>query len=195
APNSSGLAFAGEAEGRGLNITLGGQTVVIGSSFARVQSGQTSQCPGTACARATGAVGQSATAEAASPGNPGPHEVAAFDIGRDGSPQLQQLFTGVIGAVSAQTSATTADAEALAVDLAVTLNQTVLGQLPAAGVGQLDDALEQLGDALAPLVAADPTGTIGGLVETLTDLVDNLVSTPVVQIFGGDSESSASFAN
>lgn len=190
------LTYAGRGITRSIGGELGGNALAFGITSSRTANGATDECEGIACATAAAAVepfGEQASAT--SPGNPGPNEVQAFDVGEDADPQLEQLLAATVGAATAQTSdqpSAAGTANGATIDLVLT--QTVVDNLPPELTEGLQDGISQIVEGLEPVAEGDPTGVIGGLTETLDGLLADLSASPLFRLQLGESASTSDFA-
>ena len=183
--------YAGAGATRGLSLTLAGQGLLTGITDTHIASDTTDDCAGVACASAAGAaepLGTTVTATSPGEGNPDPVQAGNLD-------PFEGALAGEFGEASAMTTTTpSATGTANGLNASVTLNQTILGQLPAEITGPLNDGLTQLGDALQPVADGDPTGAISGVTDTLASLITDLQSRPLLTVQGGQSTSATSIA-
>lgn len=189
-PDSAGALFAGVARAVGLELTLTGTGLTIGSTEARVQSGPVPDgCEGSqvACAAAAGELLLGETATAFAPGGEGPNTATAFEL----PAELEDLLALDIGVATAEASALpSADGTAGAANLEVNANQPLSELLP------VQDLLDTINDTLLGAIGeGDPTGLLGRLQETLTFVSDNITDVPLLTAEVGPSGSSTRHEN
>lgn len=196
APVGAAHTYVGFSTGTALEFTITPPDsdptgLVVGFSDAAVQSGPSEDgcTQGNACAEGAGELlfGDSATATA--PGDPGPHEVTAFELPE----ALDDILIADIGIGRAQASSgadTSAHGEGGAATLSITVTETVLGS----DAGEpIEDTLQDLSDTLlGPLEDNETTEQLGEQVKGLFDLlIENLANAPLADIAVGASSAEA----
>lgn len=196
-PAGADHAFFASSSATGLEVTLAGQGLTIGSTDATIQSVASDEGCGSgtvACANAVGLLlGQepltTGVASASSPGDEGPNDATGFPIPEG----LNPLLAGAIGPAQAAASGTedpSASSDAGVFELAVTATQTLADNLP------VQDILDEVGtQVLDPIADGDPTGIVGRVRDTVDLISTNLSETPILTIAGGPSSSTAESRN
>jgi hypothetical protein len=165
------------------------QALTIGFTEARVQSAPVEggcEADAAACARAAAATEPfGTTAEARAPGEPTRAESVAFAIPEP----LDQILAAqiAVAVAEAQLEPTRGQSDAAVSTIDVTLTQTLGEQVP-----QIPDAVEQVTEALSPVLDSDPTGQVGPRVKgVLERIAENLGSAPLATVVAGPANSTS----
>lgn len=184
--------FVGTSRAAGLQLTLMGQGLVIGSSEARMGSQAVQGCPPDvlACASARGAAPVTESVTAQRPGDMGPN---SSNRGTTQATPLAQALEVTFGPAMAEvrgpeTSTAFARGASGGAEADVTLTQTLTSEIP-----QLQDAVDQVlegvGGVLDKVAERDPTGVVGRVQGTLDELLGDLDSGPIASLAVGPTES------
>lgn len=189
-PASAAHTYFGTATATGLEILLGGEGLTIGFSEATVQSAATDDAASceegiNACAEAAGALGISETAEASAPGNNGPNGAPALTTRDTPLSDAVVLDVGIATAEAQQPPPTDslAIADGGVATLDLTATQTLSENIP------VQETLQPVIDLLDPVADGAPEGTVDRIQDSLQQIVDGLVESPLVSIAVGPSTS------
>jgi hypothetical protein len=189
---SAATTFVGTARATGLQLTLMGQGLIVGSSDARMGSQPVQGCPPDvlACASARGAAPVTESVTALRPGDMGPN---SSDRGTTTGTPLAQAAAVTFGPATAEvrgpeTSTAFARGASGGAAIDVTLTQTLTSEIP-----QLEDAIDQVltgvGGVLDQVAQRDPTGVVARVNGTLQELLGDLDSGPIASLVVGPTES------
>lgn len=194
APGASAqtTSFVGTARAAGLELTLTGRGLILGSSDARMGSQPVQGCPPDvlACASARGAAPVTESVTAQRPGNMGPN---SSNRGTTEATPLAQAAEVTFGPATAEvrgpeTSTAFARGASGGAEVDVTLTQTLTSEIP-----QLQDAIDQVltgvGGVLDQVAQRDPTGVVARVQGTLEELLGDLDSGPIASLVAGNTES------
>lgn len=171
-------SFVASSTATGLELTIGGQGLVVGHTTAGLRSGtdQEGGCAGEelTCATAAAIVGVNDTA-AGFPGNEGPNTGTLGELPEP----LSDLVELVVGPADAVAAAQSAQGDAGAVRVSLTATRTLTEQAP-----QIQDGLRQVSEGLlGPIAEGDPSGEVGPRLKATVDaLIDNLNVSPLATI-------------
>ena len=191
-PAGASHTYVGTAEATALKLTITPpdgepQGLTFGTTSSTVASGEVEGCKATVCASAAAAVepfGETVTVEVTD--SPQEKSTQAFAL----PPELEPILSAQLGTATAAGTpepGPTGTATAQAGQLEINVVGTILDPLQEQLDGAIDQIVEGLAPILDPIQEGDPTDLTENVETLVTDLVPALVDNPLATVQIGES--------